>query len=127
MAYNTTLQKFIEDEFDINIIETSQSGFIDPVFERLSGSVSSAMSIYDSYVDLLARVVAERINFKYNIAMDGTTIYSTGSVMNFVNITMLGNYANEGGCLHFVSSRIKIEKSFFGRNVANQGGVFFAI
>ena len=47
--------------------------------------------------------------------------------MLFYQIAMAGNYGNEGGCLHFVSTKVTIVESIFGRNIAIQGGVFFAL
>ena len=55
VAHNgTTLQVFIEEHFDMDVLATTHSGLLDPIFANLGGGVSSAISIYDSHVDLLA-------------------------------------------------------------------------
>ena len=47
--------------------------------------------------------------------------------MKIKNIVMISNLGNEGGCLHSVSTSVTIDESYFARNAAEQGGVFFAI
>ena len=56
VAHNmTSLREFFEDEFKIDLLKTSHGAIIKPIFEYCSGTQSSAISLYYSHIDLLAR------------------------------------------------------------------------
>ena len=111
----------------MNISDTTHSAFIYPLFKYCTGTVSSAISVYFSHVDLLSHKMSRYINFQDNFSSEGTTVYSQGSEMIFDQIFMAGNFGNLGGCLNFASTEVVIKDCSFARNFANQGGVFFAI
>ena len=110
------------------MIESSY--FFDCTFKDLGGVLSSAISVYESRVNLISnrlRGKNERESFDNNTSSEGSTIFSVRSTILMRNITFIHNEGVRGGCIQIVSSELHVADSTFLYNNAELGGVIFAI
>ena len=63
-----TLREYILDKFKLDVLETTHSAMYDPIFEYCIGEKASAISIYASTLDLIAKTRGEYVNFFLNIS-----------------------------------------------------------
>ena len=98
---NMTLSEYFRSSFGVEELEmTKSSYFVDCIFESLSGSDSSAISIYESRVIFSSLYkVGEVHHFKNNVSNKGSTVFLVSSTVLYRNITSIGNTAVRGGCI----------------------------
>ena len=71
----------------------------DNIFKTLYGTVSSAISVYDSYLSIRSYRWQNIDHFEDNISSEGTTIYGKIAAIMISRIKMRGNKSAKGGCL----------------------------
>ena len=106
---------------------TESSYIVDCIFKDNSGTVSSAVSVYESRVNFLSIEGGSARQFDGNVASEGATIYSVRSTLLFRNITFYRNTGVRGGCVQIVTSELDAYQSTFEQNDAELGGAIFAI
>ena len=112
-------------------IEVKGSSVIqDCFFNKLTGSISSAISVKNSALLIQSSIDVKEFDiahFNDNASSEGSTIYSVSSTVLLRSIRMSHNYSSKGGSIYAVNSELDAYHSVFEKNTAKLGGVVFAI
>lgn len=97
------------------------------IFESLEGSQASAVAIESTFTIFANNEASDIVNFKNNIATQGSTVYGNSANILLRNIKMDNNMGQKGGCLWIITTELDVSNSSLTNNKAIQGGVIFAI
>lgn len=121
-----TISDFLYEDFELDLFTTTLSAIKNPEFIDLSGQDCSTIYL-DSSILLLSGT-DDRINFLRNVSPDGSTIVSLFSWIDSTSMVFEGNAGFEGSCYNLDSfSYLDDLSSTYSENIANKGGVVFAI